>query len=300
MYQQLLRDCALCPRNCHVDRTRGRKGYCRMTDRLVVARAALHYWEEPCLSGERGSGTVFFSGCGLGCVYCQNHSISRGLAGKKISIERLSEVFLELEEKGAHNINLVTPTHFVPQIISAISLARRKGLRLPLVYNSSGYEKVETLKLLEGHIDIYLPDMKYFDEAPATKYSKCKDYFHYASGAIAEMVRQAGEPVFDEKGIMQKGVIVRHLILAGCLGDSKNIIRFLHETFGDKIYISIMNQYTPVNPVERYPEINRRITKGEYDELVDYAVGLGVKNGFIQEGETALESFIPEFNNEGL
>ena len=299
-YKYLLKNCTLCPRNCNVDRTQGKVGYCGATDELVVARAALHMWEEPCISGEKGSGTVFFSGCSVGCVYCQNYSIARGLSGKNITIERLSDIFLELQDKNANNINLVTPTHYVPQTLEAITIAKEKGLNIPIVYNTSGYEKVETLKLLDGFIDIYLPDLKYKDENIAGRYSNAKDYFKYASKAIEEMVRQIGSPIFDEYGIMKKGVIVRHLILPGFIEDSKNIIKYLYKTYGSSIYISIMNQYTPLPHVNKYPEINRKIEDKEYDEVVNYAIGLGVENGFIQEGETALESFIPQFNNEGV
>jgi putative pyruvate formate lyase activating enzyme len=296
----LLKDCTLCPRNCHVDRTKGQRGHCKTTHELVVSRAALHMWEEPCISGEKGSGTVFFSGCAMGCVFCQNYSIAGGLRGKKITIERLSDIFLELQEKNANNINLVTPSHYVPQIIHAISISREKGMTLPIVYNCSGYEKVETLKLLKGYVDIYLPDLKYYSKEIAKKYSNCENYFSYASKAIVEMVEQVGEPMFDENGIMTKGVIVRHLILPGCLEDSKKIIQYLYETFGDKIFISIMNQYTPMETMKKYPELNRKITEKEYEVLVDYAIQIGVEDGFIQEGETASDSFIPEFNEEGV
>lgn len=300
MNKNLLKDCTLCPRNCHIDRTMGQIGACRETEELVVARAALHMWEEPCISGEKGSGTVFFSGCALGCVYCQNHNIAKGLAGKRITIERLSDIFMELQDKGANNINLVTPGHFIPQIMEAIDLAKAKGLHLPIVYNSSGYEKAETIKLLKGYIDVYLPDLKYKSGEISKKYSNAENYFEYAAEAIKEMVRQTGEPVFNEDGIMVRGVIVRHLTLPGCLKDSKDIMEYLYETFGNHIYISIMNQYTPLSNVIQYQEINRKITEEEYDELIDYALYLGVENGFIQEGETASESFIPEFNEEGV
>lgn len=293
MNLSILKDCTLCPRECHVDRTAGKKGYCKASGELAVARAALHMWEEPCISGEEGSGTVFFSGCSLGCVYCQNYSISRGLAGKIISIERLAEIFLELQAKGANNINLVTPGHYAPHIIEALNISRKKGLIIPIVYNSSGYEKAETLKLLEGYIDIYLPDFKYMSDEPAEKYSNCKDYSRVAAKALEEMVRQVKETKFDGRGIMQKGVIVRHLALPGYLEDSKRIIKYLHETYGNKIYISIMNQYTPIKKNKIYPELNRKISKIEYEDLVDYAIKIGIENGFIQEGETALESFIP-------
>jgi putative pyruvate formate lyase activating enzyme len=271
-----------------------------MTSELIVARAALHMWEEPCISGEEGSGTVFFSGCSMRCVYCQNHNIAIGKAGKRVSIERLSDIFIELQDKKANNINLVTPSHYVPQIIEAIRIAKDKGLQLPIVYNCSGYEKIDTLRILNGYVDIYLPDLKYMAVEPSLKYSNCTDYFSTAAEAIREMVRQVGEPVFNNRGMLRKGVIVRHLSLPGYLKDSKDIIKFLYKTFGDSIYISIMNQYTPLASVDKFPELNRRITRREYDKLVDYALNLGVENGFIQEGETATESFIPEFNQEGV
>ncbi len=293
-------DCTLCPRDCHVNRTLGYKGYCHATDELIVARAALHMWEEPCISGSLGSGTVFFSGCSVGCVYCQNYNIAKGLAGKIISTERLAEIFIELQNKKAHNINLVTPTHYIPHIIEAVKLSKDNGLKIPIVYNTSGYEKVETLKLLDGIVDIYLPDFKYIDENIAKKYSNCSDYFLYAKEAINEMVRQTKEPDFDIEGIMTRGVIVRHMMLPGYLEDSKNIIKYLYETYKNKIYISIMNQYTPLPHVSLYPEINTKVSKKEYDELIEYAMNLGVENGFIQDGETQLDSFIPDFNCEGV
>ncbi len=300
MKMELLQACTLCPRECRVDRTRGQAGICGATEEVVVARAALHMWEEPCISGEMGSGTVFFSGCTLGCVYCQNHNIAKGLAGRKITIERLAEIFLELQEKGANNINLVTPGHYVPQIIQALDMAKPKGLLLPIVYNTSGYEKAETIRLLRGYVDVYLPDLKYRSGQISGKYSNAEDYFQYAAEAIHEMVVQTGKPKFNEDGIMTRGVIVRHLTLPGYLKDSKDILEYLYDTYGDTIYISIMNQYTPLPHVEAYPELNRKITAEEYEELVDYALYLGVENGFIQEGETASESFIPEFNEEGV
>ncbi len=300
MSSTLLKNCTLCPRACQVDRTRGQRGYCRQTAELVVARAALHMWEEPCLSGANGSGAVFFSGCSLGCVYCQNYHIAQGLAGKPITIARLADIFLELQGQAAHNINLVTPTHYVPQIIEALILARGKGLVVPIVYNCSGYEKVETLRLLEGYVDIYLPDCKYMSQEVARKYSHAADYFAIALAAIKEMVRQAGEPAFNEEGLLTRGVLVRHLTLPGYLEDSKLILKYLYDSFGDKILLSIMNQYTPLAQINQYPEINRRVTEQEYNALVDYAIALGIENGFIQQGETALESFIPEFNCEGV
>jgi putative pyruvate formate lyase activating enzyme len=298
--KKLYNDCSLCPRNCHVDRTLGKKGYCKVTDELIVARAALHMWEEPCLSGINGSGTVFFSGCSIGCVYCQNHNIAKGVAGKKISPERLADIFLELQNKKAHNINLVTPSHYIPHIVEALLLSKSNGLNIPIVYNTGGYEKIEALNLLDGNIDVYLPDLKYMDATIAKKYSNCEDYFVYAKKAIMEMVRQTGEPKFDSEGIMTKGVIVRHMMLPGYLEDSKNIINYLYNTYGNKIYISIMNQYTPLPHVNEYPEINMKVSDENYEELINYAIEIGVENGFIQEGVTQLESFIPEFDGEGV
>lgn len=295
--------CTLCPRNCAADRENGEIGICGQTNELKVARAALHFWEEPCISGTQGSGTVFFSGCSLHCIYCQNQNIANGTAGKVISEERLSEIFLELQEKGAHNINLVTPGHFVPQIIRALELAKKNGLGLPVVYNTSSYEHVETIKMLEGIVDIYLPDLKYISEELSGRYSYAKDYSKRAKAAIAEMVRQTGPAVFfgeTEEGLMRKGTIVRHLILPGCIEDSKEVVRYLYETYGNAVYISIMNQFTPLSHLNEYPQLNRKITEEEYDEVVDYAISLGVEHGFIQEGETAEESFIPEFNGEGV
>lgn len=297
-----LSNCTLCPRECHVNRNAGEIGYCGQTAVLTAARAALHFWEEPCLSGTNGSGAVFFSGCNLRCVYCQNHEIAQGHLGRAITASRLCEIFLELQEKGAHNINLVTPTHFVPQIITALQAAKKQGLSIPVVYNSSSYEKTETLKKLDGLVDIYLPDMKYFDSALSGQYSHAPDYFEKATDAIAEMVRQTGSPVFTDglDSLMQKGVIVRHLLLPGCEKDSRHILRYLHETYQNNIYVSIMNQYTPLSQVKNIPGLNRKISAREYEKIIDYAISIGIENGFIQEGETASESFIPAFDCEGI
>lgn len=300
MSQSLLEQCTLCPRACKVNRLKGQLGFCKAGEEIEIARAALHHWEEPCLSGERGSGTIFFSHCTLGCVFCQNYEISTIGKGKGISIDRLSEICLELQAKGAHNINLVTPTHYTVQIVEALKLAKEKGLHLPIVYNTSGYEKVETLKLLEGYVDIYLPDFKYFKAGYGKKYSKAPQYSDYAKAALHEMVRQVGVATFDEEGIMQKGVIVRHLMLPGLLFDSKHIVDYLYETYKDTVYLSLMNQYTPLKPIEKYPELNRTLSPAHYEYLVDYALSIGVENGFIQEGETSKESFIPPFNEEGV
>lgn len=297
-----LSDCVLCPRECHVNRNAGEIGYCGQTAKLTAARAALHFWEEPCLSGTNGSGAVFFSGCNLRCIYCQNHAIALGQAGREITAARLSEIFLELQKKGAHNINLVTPTHFVLQIITALKAAKKQGLSIPVIYNTSAYEKVETLRKLEGLIDIYLPDLKYFDTALSESYSHAADYFGTAAAAITEMVRQVGAPVFTDgvDSLMRRGVIVRHLLLPGCSKDSRRLLRFLHEIFKNDIYVSIMNQYTPVSQVSGIPALNRRVSDEEYEKIVDYAIRIGIEKGFIQEGETCLESFIPAFDCEGL
>lgn len=305
----ILADCSLCPRNCHVDRTAGKTGYCGMDQKVKIARAALHMWEEPCISGTRGSGAVFFTGCNLRCCFCQNREIAIGDSGLEITEERLAEIFLELQEKGANNINLVTPGHFAPQITEALRRAKKEGLRLPVVYNTSSYESADTIKSLEGLVDIYLPDFKYISPALSAKYSHAPDYADVAKAAVAEMVRQCPRPVFDgdeaedpiEEGLlMRQGVIVRHLLLPGCTRDSKAVIKYLYETYGNQIYLSIMNQYTPLENVSAYPELNRKVTDEEYEEVVDYAIGLGVEQGFIQEGETAEESFIPAFDGEGV
>ena len=292
--------CILCPRECNAERTHGENGICGVSgEGILGARAALHMWEEPCISGETGSGTVFFSGCPLRCVYCQNYALARAEQGEEITVERLADIFTELQEKGAANINLVTPTHYTPQIIDALQMAREKGLNLPIVYNCSGYEKVETLRTLEGIVDIYLTDFKYMETEPAKRYSKAPDYPKVAKLALEEMVRQCPKARFDEQGMMQQGVIVRHLLLPEHLKNAKSVVQYVYETYGDNVYLSLMNQYTPLPQVKDYPEINRKVTEAEYEELVDYAIDLGVEHGFIQEGETAEESFIPPFNYEG-
>ena len=295
-----LSSCTLCPRNCKADRNSGKTGFCGVDSTIYLARAALHMWEEPCISGKKGSGAVFFSGCGLRCCFCQNHDIAIGSRGLPVTVERLSEIFLELKEKGAANINLVTGTHYVPQIIQALDMAREKGMDLPVVYNSSGYEKLETLKLLEGYVDVYLPDMKYMESELAQKFSHAADYPETAKTAIGEMVRQTGKCEFGEDGYIRKGTIVRHLILPGHTRNSVKVLKYLHETYGDNIYISIMNQYTPVRTFDTCKELNRKVTKREYENVLDAAVDMGIKNGFIQEGETASESFIPDFDYEGV
>ena len=315
--------CDLCPRQCEVERKSGERGFCGMTEEITVARVAPHYWEEPCISGEAGSGTVFFSGCNLRCVYCQNHKIAAGRTGKPMSIRELSAAFLSLQEMGCHNINLVTPSHYIPQIREALCQAK---LTVPVVYNTSSYECVQSLRQMEGLVDIYLADLKYLDAGLAKKYSHAADYPETAKAAIAEMVRQAGgityvsetaEPEgskdlgksgtehktevirnateYPDGALMKRGVIVRHLLLPGQVEEAKNVLRYLYDTYGDTIAISILNQYTLLPHVEAYPELNRPVTEEEYDEVVEYALELGIGHGFLQDGQAVGESFIPEF-----
>ena len=291
------RGCVLCPRQCRVDRAKDR-GYCGEREKVRVARASLHMWEEPCISGKEGSGTVFFTGCPLKCVFCQNRKIASGNVGKELTNQQLARLFLVLQDKGANNINLVTPTHFVPQIAEALRQAKADGLFIPIVYNTSGYECVETLQMLDGLVDIYLPDLKYYSAELSKRYSNAPDYFARASFAIEEMVRQTGSPVFDGS-LMKRGVIVRHMVMPGHVKDSKEVIQYLYHRYRDDIYMSIMNQYTPPGDLGNYPGINRRVTRREYGKVIDHAILLGVGNAFIQEGDTAKESFIPDFD-EGV
>ena len=294
-------NCILCPRNCGINRDCGSKGFCGESNSVHIARAALHFWEEPVISGDKGSGAVFFTGCNLKCIFCQNVSIAASEVGKEVSIETLAEIFLKLQGDGANNINLVTASHYVPQVAESIRMARKSGLTIPIVYNTSSYEKQETLRLLDGLVDIYLPDFKYMDAKLAKAYSNAEDYPEVAKAAIAEMYRQVGKPAFDEDtGLMHKGVIVRHLVMPGAVGNAKAVIDYLYGTYGDDIYISLMNQYTPVKEFADYPELNRKVTKREYEKVIQYALDLGVENAFIQEGETAQESFIPPFDLTGV
>lgn len=293
-------NCLLCPRKCGINRAIGQTGVCGVSAEIRVARAALHYWEEPCISGKKGSGAVFFSGCSLHCVFCQNREISDGKAGKVISKERLSDIFIELAGKGANNINLVTPGQYIPDIVWAVNDARSRGMKLPIVYNTSGYENVTELKLLDGIVDVYLPDFKYMDSTLSAKYSRAKDYPSVAKQAISEMVRQQpGVVIDDATGLIQKGVIVRQLLLPGHVNDAKAILKYLHDTYQDSIYISMMSQFTPIE-LKDYPEINRTVTRREYERLIDYAIKIGITNAFIQEGNVAKDSFIPAFDGEGV
>ena len=261
--------CQLCPRECGADRIHGQTGFCGMTDELMAARAALHYWEEPCISGTEGSGAVFFSGCTLRCVFCQNAEIAAGHAGKMLSVDRLADIFLELQEKKANNLNLVTATHFLPFILPALEKAKAHGLKIPVVYNTGGYEKTEIIKMLDGIVDIWLPDHKYRSSELSGKYSRAKDYPEKAASALEQIVKQTGEPVFDDRGMMKKGVIVRHLVLPGYISDSKDVLEYLWDHFGNKIYVSIMSQYTPLSHVTAWPELNRRVTQEEYEEVTE-------------------------------
>ncbi len=290
--------CMLCPRRCGMDRAL-KKGFCGATDKLKVARAMPHFWEEPCISGERGSGTIFFSGCQLGCVYCQNRAISSVQAGKEITTDRLLAIFYELAEKGVHNINLVTPDPYLAHVIKAVKTAKQDGFALPFLMNCSGYETVEMIRSLEGLIDMYLPDFKYMSPLLAKKYSSASDYPSVAKAALAEMVRQQPKVIFDKDNMMQHGVLVRHLLLPGCAEDSKRVLAYLHQTYGEQIYISIMSQFTPLG-LDKYPELNRRVTDEEYDELITFAQNLGIRQAFIQEGNAASESFIPAFDCDGV
>lgn len=293
-------NCLLCPRKCGINRRTGQTGVCGVSSEIKVARAALHYWEEPCISGKRGSGAVFFSGCSLHCVFCQNREISDGKAGKVISKERLSDIFMELADKGANNINLVTPGQYIPDIVWAVNDAKSRGMKLPIIYNTSGYENVTELKLLEGIVDVYLPDFKYMDSTLSARYSRAKDYPSVAKQALSEMVRQQPDVVIDDAtGLIQKGVIVRQLLLPGHVNDAKAVLKYLYDTYHDHVYISMMSQFTPI-ALEDYPEINRTVTKREYERLVNYALEIGITNAFIQEGDVANDSFIPAFDCEGV
>lgn len=293
-------NCLLCPRKCGINRAAGQTGVCGVSAEIRVARAALHYWEEPCISGEKGSGAVFFSGCSLHCVFCQNREISDGKAGKVISKERLSDIFMELADKGANNINLVTPGQYIPDIVWAVNDAKSRGMKLPIIYNTSGYENVTELKLLEGIVDVYLPDFKYMDSTLSAMYSRAKDYPSVAKQALSEMVRQQPDVVIDDAtGLIQKGVIVRQLLLPGHVNDAKAVLKYLYDTYHDHVYISMMSQFTPI-ALKDYPEINRTVTRREYERLVDYALEIGITNAFIQEGDVAKDSFIPAFDCEGV
>lgn len=291
---ELLKRCVICPRKCGINRYE-KKGVCGATNKVRLAYYSLHKWEEPVISGNNGSGTIFFSNCNLKCIYCQNKKISLDGYGKYISNKKLREIILELQEMGAHNINFVTPTHYVPQIASVLHKIKFNELKIPVIYNTSSYENIGTLKIMSNLVDIYLADLRYFDDELGKKYSMCENYFEIATMAIDEMYRQVGKFQLDSDGLLKKGLVVRVLILPNHARDAKEIINYLYKTYGDDIYISIMNQYTPINNC-KYENLNRKITDEEYDEVIDFAVAIGVKNAFIQEGDTANESFIPKFD----
>lgn len=296
--------CKLCPRECNIDRN-CTKGFCGQSDTIRVARAAPHMWEEPCISGKNGSGTVFFCGCTLKCVYCQNSAISRGDSterGTDIDPHHLAEIFINLQSTGVHNINLVTPTMFAPGIAKAIDTAKSMGLTLPIVYNTSGYERAEALSDIADRIDIYLPDFKYLSSELSEKYSGAADYPTHAKASLKMMVQHIGEAKFDSDGMMTRGVIIRHLLFPGQLSESKKVLDYLFCEYGNTVYYSLMSQYTPMPTLDsvKYPELCRRVTTYEYNKLIEHAVNLGIKNGFVQDGTAAKESFIPSFNGEGI
>ncbi|CUP65713.1 radical SAM domain-containing protein [Clostridium baratii] len=299
-YMNMLNNCNLCIRNCGVNRLKGETGACNSTDKVKASKAYLHMWEEPPISLDTGSGTVFFSNCNFRCVFCQNHEISQENKGVFISNLELSNIFLNLQAKGANNINLVTPTHYVPQIIEALKIAKSNGLTIPILYNTNGYDSLDTIKALDGYIDVYLPDFKYYDDKYAIKYSKAPEYRENVINILKEMYKQVGKNKFDEKGRMTKGLIIRHLMLPGLLFDSKKVIDTIYSLFGDNVYISIMNQYTPMFNAFKYKELSKPLNPKLYDSLIDYAASIGVKNAFIQESGSNTDEFVPSFDLEGI
>ena len=293
----MLEQCVLCPHNCKVNRLEGQIGRCKCNDKIKIALVSLHRYEEPCISGKNGSGTVFFSNCNLNCIFCQNYEISHFGKGYEVSVEKLAQIFLEQQEKGAHNINLVTPTMYVIQIIEAIKIAKSKGLNIPIIYNTSSYENVETIKMLKGYIDVYLPDLKYYSNDLCTKYSKVDNYFENASKAIKEMYRQVGTPEFDDEGMIKKGVIIRHLILPNYTQNTKHILKWIKDNMPEDVYVSVMSQYFPSYKAVDDDKINWRINKREYKIIEDYIYLLDFKNGYLQdfvENENE-EQYVPDF-----
>lgn len=292
----MLEKCQICPRDCKVNRLLGNKGYCKCDDKIKIALVSTHNYEEPCISGKNGSGTIFFSNCNLNCVFCQNHEISQEGKGVEVSTERLAEIFIEQQDRGVNNINLVTPTMYVYQIIEAIKKARNKGLNIPIIYNSNGYENVETIKMLKGYIDVYLPDLKYYNDILAVKYSKAPKYFEIATEAIKEMINQVGNPVFNEEGIIQRGVIIRHLILPNHIQNSKNILKWIKENLNEDVYVSVMAQYFPTYKAKQIDGMDRKINKKEYNEVEKYLYTLDIKNGYMQDLGKHEEEYVPDFN----
>ena len=296
----LYKNCSICPRNCRIDRTKGQIGYCQSGHEIKAALASVHMWEEPPISGSCGSGTIFFSGCNLRCVFCQNYTISSENSGKTISTERLSEIMLEQQAKGVHNINLVTATHFIPSIIKAVQKAKNNGLKIPIVYNTGGYEKVESIKMLEGTVDIYLPDIKYFSPVLSLKYSGASDYFDYASEAVLEMYHQTGNNIYDDNGIMKSGVIIRHMIMPSHKEDSYKVLDWIRDNIGTEACVSLLSQYTPAYNAEKYKEINRKLMSLEYTRVIEHFFDIGLKNGFMQEKSSAESKYTPIFDLSGL
>ena len=288
--------CILCPHNCKVNRLNGNIGRCRCDDKLKVALASLHYFEEPCISGGNGSGTVFFTNCNLQCKYCQNYEISQQGKGKEISVKELADIFLKQQENGANNINLVTPTSYVYQIIEALDIAKEKGLKLPIIYNTNGYENIKTINLLKGYIDIYLPDLKYYSNELAKKYSGIDNYFEIATKAIKKMYEQVGAPIFNEDRIITKGVIIRHLVLPNHILNSKHILKWIKENMENDIYVSVMAQYFPTYKAKEDNLLNRKLTKKEYKEIEKYLYSLDLENGYIQELGEHEEEYVPNFD----
>ena len=287
--------CCLCPRMCGADRSMGQTGFCGSTDEVRIARAALHFYEEPCISGTGGAGTVFFTGCTLRCIYCQNAKISRRPVGRAVSVQELAKIFLDLQVQGAHNIDLVTPTHFSPQIAAAAETAQKGGLHIPIVWNTGGYERPEVLEALADTVDVWMPDFKYWKPETARALSAAPDYPEAAKAALAEMVRQQPELVYNGDGLLQKGVLARILVLPGHAKEAADILRYLAETYEDRILISLMSQYTPMPQMADHPDLSRKITRREYDRVVNEALRLDLSNVFIQEEDAAAESFIPPF-----
>lgn len=293
-----LTKCEICPLKCGINREENKVGRCKSTSKIKIALYSIHNFEEPCITGNNGSGTIFFSNCNMNCVYCQNYEISQQGKGKEYSIEELAQIFMKQQKAGVENINLVTPTSYTLQIIEAIKIARKMGLKLPIIYNTNGYERVETLKLLEGYIDIYLPDLKYYYNELGKRYSKVDNYFEFVTNAIKEMYRQVGAPVFNEKGIMQKGLMIRHLVLPNNIENSKKVLKWLKENLNENVYINIMAQYFPTYKAKDITELNRKLTKKEYNIIEDYVYELGIKNGYMQDLGEHEEEYVPKWEED--
>ena len=292
--------CELCPRKCGANRSDSQLGYCRADNLVRLARAALHYWEEPCISGTKGSGTVFFSFCNLGCLFCQNYRVSRGKVSQVVSRGRLAAIFLELQNQGAHNLNLVTPTHYLPDIIPALNLAKEKGFNLPVVYNSGGYESLETLEALGEIVDVFLPDLKFASATTAKELANAPDYFPVATSAIKQMAQLIGSCEFDQEGLVKRGLIVRHLVLPGKLEESRTILKWIKNELPEWVMVSLMGQYLPVGKAVNHPQLGRKLTTAEYGEIVDYLEKIGLENGYVQELSSASDVFIPKFDLTGV